>query len=139
MRYLLFVSHGTFASGMAEALGMLVGKRDDVLQVAFQDGMGLPAFKEEVEKTIAPIEPEDELLILADLVSGSPLATTMDAVAQKLGLANVRATGGMNLPMAVTAVECEDDPLDEAFDAMLECAKEQVRPFGTEDSADDEI
>ena len=41
MRYHLIVSHGGFAAGMAEALGMLVGKREDVLQVSFRDGMAL--------------------------------------------------------------------------------------------------
>lgn len=30
MRYLLFVSHGTLAAGMTQALGMLVGEREDV-------------------------------------------------------------------------------------------------------------
>lgn len=42
MRYLLFVSHGALAAGMTQALGMLVGEREDVRQVAFQDGMGPP-------------------------------------------------------------------------------------------------
>ena len=63
MRYLLFVSHGTLASGMTQALGMLVGEREDVRQVAFQDGMALPAFKEEVEKVLAPMTAEDEIIV----------------------------------------------------------------------------
>ena len=29
MRYLLFVSHGALAAGMAQALGMLVGEREE--------------------------------------------------------------------------------------------------------------
>lgn len=72
MRYLLFVSHGALAAGMTQALGMLVGEREDVRQVAFQDGMGLPAFKAEVEKVLIPMTAEDEIIVLADLVSGSP-------------------------------------------------------------------
>ena len=66
MRYHLIVSHGGFAAGMAEALGMLVGKREDVLQVSFRDGMALPAFQEQVRQVIAPITAEDEVLVLAD-------------------------------------------------------------------------
>ncbi len=42
MRYHLIVSDGGFASGLAEALGMLLGKWEDVLRVSFQDGMALP-------------------------------------------------------------------------------------------------
>ena len=42
MRYHVIVSDGGFASGLAEALGMLLGKWEDVLRVSFQDGMALP-------------------------------------------------------------------------------------------------
>ena len=139
MRYLLFVSHGTLASGMTQALGMLVGERDDVCQVAFQDGMGLPAFKEEVEKVLAPMTAEDEIIVLADLVSGSPLTTTMAAISEKPGLQNVRAIGGMNLPMAVTAIEEEDSPLDDTVSAMMACAAGQVKQFSTDADSEDEI
>ena len=139
MRYHLFVSHGGFASGIAEALGMLVGQRDDVLQVSFRDGMALPAFQEQVRQVTAPITGEDEVLILADLVNGSPLTTTMAVLAEGPGLANVRAVGGMNLPMAVTAIEGQDDPLDEAVEAMKACAAEEIKQFQTETGSDDDI
>ena len=136
MRYHLIVSHGGFASGLAEALGMLVGKREDVLQVSFRDGMALPAFQEQVRQVTAPITPEDEVLVLADLVNGSPLTTTMAVLAEGPGLDKVRAVGGMNLPMAVAAIEGEDDPLDETVEAMKACAVEEVKQFQTETSAD---
>ena len=139
MRYLLFVSHGALAAGMTQALGMLVGEREDVRQVAFQDGMGLPAFKAEVEKVLIPMTAEDEIIILADLVSGSPLTTTMAAISEKPGLQNVRAIGGMNLPMAVTAIEEEDSPLDDTVSAMMACAAGQVKQFSTDTDSEDEI
>lgn len=139
MRYHLIVSHGGFASGLAEALGMLVGKREDVLQVSFRDGMALPAFQEQVREVTAPITAEDEVLVLADLVNGSPLTTTMAALAEGPGLANVRAVGGMNLPMAVAAIEGEDDPLDETVEAMKACARDEVKQFQADAGNEDEI
>lgn len=141
MRYLLFISHGGFADGLTEALGMMVGQREDVVKVAFRDGMGLPEFKEHVQAALAPMTRDDEVLVMADLVSGSPLATTMDAISEKLDLSKVRAVAGMNLPMALTAVENEDEPLDDTVAAMMEVAKEQVTPFklDTGDESDDDI
>lgn len=135
----MLVSHGTLASGMAQALGMLVGERGDVRQVAFQDGMGLPEFKENVEQVLDPMTAEDEIIVLADLVSGSPLTTTMAAISEKLGLDNVRAIGGMNLPMAVTYVEEEDSPLDDAVAAMMACGTEQIKQFSTDADQEDDI
>ncbi|MCI9332513.1 MAG: PTS fructose transporter subunit IIA [Oscillibacter sp.] len=139
MRYHLIVSHGGFASGMAEALGMLVGQREDVLQVSFRDGMALPAFQEQVRQVAAPITAEDEVLVMADLVNGSPLTTTMAVLAEGPGLDRVRAVGGINLPMAVAAIEGEDDPLDDTVEAMKACAKEEVKQFQTETGSDDDI
>lgn len=141
MRYFIFVSHGQLASGMSSALSMLVGTRDNVLHVAFQDGMDAATFRENVETLIHPITNQDEVMVMADLISGSPLATTMELLAQHMDLAHVRAIGGMNLPLAITAIEAEDDPLDDAVSAMIECAVEQVQKFAlnTDDSDSDDI
>lgn len=141
MRYLLFISHGGFADGLTEALGMMVGQRDDIVKVAFLDGMGLPEFKERVQEALAPMTRDDEVLVMADLISGSPLATTMNAISEKLDLSKVRAVAGMNLPMALTAVENEEESLDDAVAAMMEVAKEQVTPFklDADDASDDDI
>ncbi|WP_300689488.1 hypothetical protein [uncultured Oscillibacter sp.] len=62
MRYHLIVSDGGFASGLAEALGMLLGKWEDVLRVSFQDGMALPTFQEQVRQVTALITAEDDPL-----------------------------------------------------------------------------
>ena len=139
MRYLIVVSHGELASGFCGALQMLVGEREDVLHVAFKDGMGLPEFKEEIRELIKPISDSDEVIVIADLISGSPLTTAMETIAEHISLENVRAIGGMNLPMAVTAIECEDDPLDETVTAMIECATEQIRQFSTSTEDSDDI
>lgn len=141
MRYFIFVSHGQLASGMSSALSMLVGTRDNVLHVAFQDGMDAATFRENVEALIHPITNQDEVMVMADLISGSPLTTTMELLAQHMDLAHVRAIGGMNLPLAITAIEAEDDPLDDAVSAMIECAVEQVQKFAlnADDSDSDDI
>ena len=139
MRYHLIVSHGGLASGMAEALGMLVGRREDVLQVSFRDGCALPAFQEEVRQVTGPITAEDEVIVMADLINGSPLTTTMAVLAEGPGLAHIRAVGGMSLPMAVTAIEGEDDPLDETVEAMKACARDEIKQFSADAGDDDDI
>ena len=139
MRYHLFVSHGGFAAGIAEALGMLVGQREDVLHVSFKDGMPLPAFQEEVRQATSRITSKDEVIVMADLVNGSPLTTTMAVLAEGPGLTNVRAVGGMNLPMAVAAIEGEDDPIDEVIEAMKSGAADEIKQFNTNAEGEDEI
>ena len=73
MRYLLFISHGGFADGLTEALGMMVGQRNDIVKVSFRDGMGLPEFKEHVRAAIAPMTRDQALSETAALKSGITL------------------------------------------------------------------
>ena len=58
MRYLLLVSHGTFAPGLHSVLDMLAGKRDDILSCSLRDGEGADEYVSELEATIAPITAE---------------------------------------------------------------------------------
>lgn len=141
MRYLLLVAHGEFAPGLHTALNMLEGERDDVLDIPFHDGMSQDDFKAEIRQVIDPITAEDEVLVLADLMGGSPLTGLMEQLAAKFGLDKVRAIGGMNLPMAISACEAEDMTLDEAVTAVQAEAAEQIRPFAAADDAesDDDI
>lgn len=106
MRYHLIVSHSGFASGLVEALRMLVGKREDVLQVSFQDGMALPAVQEQVRQVTALITAEDKVLVLADLVNGSPqryvrfragLAAEPDALSYQYDLPALVVGGAHNI------------------------------------------
>ena len=110
MRYLLLVSHGTFAPGLHIVLDMLVGKRDDILSCSMEDGMGADTFVELVDKTIEPIGPDDTVFVFGDIIGGSPLTNTLNELAGKGLLPKVTAFGGMNLPMVlVAATESDED------------------------------
>ena len=120
MKYVVLVSHGTFAPGLHSVLKMLAGgDREDILSASMADGMGADAFVERFEKTIQPIGPEDEILVLADIIGGSPLTNALDVLSKKGLLDKATAFGGMNLPMALTASMMKDaldgDSLAEAL------------------------
>ncbi|MCI8577584.1 MAG: PTS fructose transporter subunit IIA [Lachnospiraceae bacterium] len=109
MKYVVLVSHGTFAPGLHSVLKMLGGgDRADVLSASMEDGMGADVFVERFQKTIAGIHPEDEIILLADIIGGSPLTNALDVLSQRGMLARTRAFGGMNLPMALTASMMKD-------------------------------
>ena len=120
MKYVVLVSHGTFAPGLHSVLKMLAGgDREDILSASMEDGMGADAFVERFEKTVQPIGPEDEILVLADIIGGSPLTNALDVLSKKGLLDKATAFGGMNLPMALTASMMKDaldgDSLAEAL------------------------
>ena len=141
MFYVLMVSHGEFAPGLHTAVKMIAGDRDTVLSTSLKDGMGADEYAANVEKLVANITPEDKLVVLADIMGGSPLTTAMNVLAEKGFLANTKAFTGMNLPMALTVILAgeglEGSDLSEAVLGETRTAvQEFVIPTDDEDEED---
>lgn len=142
MRYLLLVSHGTFAPGLHSVLDMLVGKREDILSCSLRDGEGADEYVSELEGVIAPITADDEVLVLGDLIGGSPLTNALNTLASHGLLAKTRAFGGMSVPMALTAAfDLQSDDLDGLCASMVSEGQEAMREVeldlgGDEDDED---
>lgn len=138
MRYLLLVSHGTFAPGLNSVLDMLVGKREDILSCSLRDGEGADEYVSELEGVIAPISADDEVLVLGDIVGGSPLTNALNVLAAHGLLAHARAFGGMSLPMALTAAfDLQSDDLDGLCSSMVSEGQAAMRELEL-DLGDDE-
>ena len=95
------------------------GGREDILSTSLQDGMGADEFAENFGKLVEPIKEEDEIILLADIIGGSPLTTALDVLTKKGLLAKTTAFGGMNLPMALTATLMKDALDTESLKASL--------------------
>lgn len=120
MKYVVLVSHGTFAPGLHSVLKMLAGgEREDILSASMEDGMGADDFVKRFEATIASVTEEDEIILLADIIGGSPLTNALDVLSQKGILNRTIAFGGMNLPMALTASMMKDVLDEEGLTASL--------------------
>lgn len=130
MKYVILVSHGTFAPGLHSVLKMLAGgDRSDIISASMEDGMGADDFIRRFEEVTKSVTERDEIILLADIIGGSPLTNALDFLSQKGLLSKTIAFGGMNLPMALTAAMMKDGMdqenlrsslLIEAKNAMME-------------------
>jgi len=114
MRYLLMVSHGTMAPGVHSVIKMLLGDRDNVLSYSMEDGVSADEFVARLKEVIAPISADDSVVVLGDIVGGSPLTNTLNTLTEAGLLANTTAFGGLSLPMAISALMAIEDGLDDA-------------------------
>lgn len=141
MRYLILVSHGTFAPGLHNALGMMAGSdREDIRSTSLLDGMDVDTFRANFAELVQDITPEDEIILTADIIGGSPLTTVLDVLTEKGLLARTLAIGGMNLPLVLTAAFADaDTPLDELEAELTGEAKDQIKRFALGGDEDDDI
>ena len=141
MRYLILVSHGTFAPGLHNALGMMAGSdREDIRSTSLLDGMDVDTFRANFAELVQDITPEDEIILTADIIGGSPLTTALDVLTEKGLLARTLAIGGMNLPLVLTAAFADaETPLDEMEQELTGEAKDQIKRFDLGGDEDDDI
>ena len=109
MKYLVLVSHGGLAEGLKTSLAMFAGdKMDQVLAAGLKDGKSVDDFAIEIRQVLAPLTEEDSVLVLADIVGGSPLTTACSVLAEMGKLESATVLGGMNLTMALTGLVMKD-------------------------------
>ena len=139
MKYLVLVSHGKFAEGLKNTLSMFAGQREDVIAAGLLDNATAEQFAVTFEEIIQPITAEDEIVVLADIVGGSPLTTALNVLGNKGYLANTVVMGGMNLPLALTTVLMKDNlPNDVLVPTALGEATTALQQFVLATSNDDE-
>lgn len=142
MKYVFLVSHGELAHGMHTALKMLSGEsREDVLSVGLEDGMGADVFVENVKKCLSVVSEDDEILLFADLVGGSPLTNAANTIAELGLMERTVMIGGMNMPLALSAVLMKDTmETADLVEMLIPEAREELKRFQiTAEESDDEI
>ena len=129
MRYLLLVSHGTMAPGVHSVIKMLLGDRDNVLSYSMEDGVSADDFVANLRGVIAPITADDSVVVLGDIVGGSPLTNTLNTLTEAGLLAKTLAFGGLSLPMAISALMAIEDGLDDStlISSVISEAREGAR------------
>ena len=130
------------APGVHNALSMLAGEnREDILSTSLKNGMGSDEFAENVRKCISVVKEEDELLVFADLIGGSPLTTTADVLATEGLLERTTMIGGMNLPLVLSAAVTKDTmETEELVEMLIPESREMLQKFTVEaEETEDEI
>ncbi|RSK03103.1 PTS sugar transporter subunit IIA [Streptococcus gordonii] len=109
MKYLVLVSHGGLAEGVQSSLGMFASdKTDQVIAVGLKAGKSVDDFALEFRQALAGLAEEDQVLVLADIVGGSPLTTACNVLAELGKLDTAVVLGGLNLTMALTGLVMKD-------------------------------
>lgn len=134
---LVVVAHGHFATGAASALELIAGKQENVAVIDFSEGMSAQTVK---EKIAAELVDQSEVLVLSDLLGGTPFKVSTELMAEFNGKMNVLS--GLNLAMLIEAVFAREMlAFDDLVDKLVNTAKEGVvnaqALFAAEDQEDD--
>ena len=144
MNYLVLVSHGGLAQGLKTSLAMFAAdKMDQVIAVGLENGQSVDEFAVVFREAISGLSTEDKVVVLADIVGGSPLTTALGVLEEKGLLQTATVLGGMNLPMAITSAVMKDmlegPDLVAAVLPEAQAALQEFKVVQTEEEEDDDI
>ncbi|MGT2682904.1 PTS sugar transporter subunit IIB [Streptococcus porci] len=99
---IVIASHGEFAAGIHQSGSMIFGEQEKVQVVTFMPSEGPDDLYAKFNNAIAQFDAEDEVLVLADLWSGSPF-NQASRVAGENPDRKFAIITGLNLPMLIQA------------------------------------
>ena len=109
MKYLVLISHGGLAAGVQSSLKMFAGdKTDQVIAVGLQEGKSVDDFSVDFTQALSGLSADDSVLVLADIVGGSPRTTAASVLADIGKLDSAVILGGLNLTMGLTGLVMKD-------------------------------
>lgn len=99
---IIIASHGEFAAGIYQSGSMIFGEQEKVQAVTFMPSEGPDDLYAKFNEAIAQFDADDEILVLADLWSGSPF-NQASRIAGENPDRKMAIITGLNLPMLIQA------------------------------------
>ncbi|MBF0805331.1 MULTISPECIES: PTS sugar transporter subunit IIB [unclassified Streptococcus] len=99
---IIIASHGEFAAGIHQSGSMIFGDQEKVQVVTFMPSEGPDDLYAKFNDAVAAFDAEDEVLVLADLWSGSPFNQASRVMGENPDRKFAIITG-LNLPMLIQA------------------------------------
>lgn len=96
---LIIIGHGNFASGMASSLQLIAGEKEGICFINFTENDTIHTLEEKIQNVFKQLEEKEQILVLCDLIGGSPFKSAVELAQQSEK--PIEVIGGMNLPMLI--------------------------------------
>ena len=101
---LLVVTHGSFSKELIKSIELIIGHQKTVEALTLEEGDDVNKLREEVEKKTEELDQGDGVLVLVDLLGGSPWNVSSICTKKEA----VECVSGLNMPMLLEAIESRE-------------------------------
>ncbi len=125
---LIITGHGNFATGVDTSVQVIAGKQENYELVDFPIDATLEDLKSNLTAALDKLAGLDGILVLADLVGGSPFKTAVEVSA---GRENVAVVGGVSLAaiLEMSMMRSFSEDVFALADSSVECVKNNVLKY----------
>ncbi|HEM3554281.1 PTS sugar transporter subunit IIA domain-containing protein [Streptococcus suis] len=119
----IVVAHGQFASGILTSLKLIAGEVENIEAIDFSEGMSAQELKARIKSAILG---EREVLILTDLLGGTPFKVSVELATEQKEQ-NVVVLSGLNLAMILEANFSRlTDDLEQLVGKLITASKDGI-------------
>ena len=127
---IIVMGHGHFASGITSSLELIMGSQPDYEALDFPAESDKEDLKKRLNTVLERLERNEQIIILADLFSGTPFNVAMEIVTEK---PNLRLYYGLNLGMLMELISRRMFQGDaELSEGLIEIGRQQIGLFDPE-------
>ena len=125
---LLITGHGNFATGVTSSVDLIAGKQENYQAIDFLPTYNLDDLDREMKKALDNLKDCSGVLILCDLLGGTPFNKAAELSTQ---YQNVSVVAGTNLSMLLEVAMTRkfEEDLNALADAAIESGKEQIAKY----------
>ena len=138
MKHIILVSHGQCASGLNSAIGVVMGMADEITALGLEEGMDIKTFREKFLEILNQIPKEDEIILLCDIIGGSPFTSSAELLRQEGFLERSLILTGMNMPVLVQLLLQKDDSALEQLKSEVKAISAGTIQIFEEESEDED-
>lgn len=124
MRGIIVTGHGNFASGVGSTVKLVMGEQEKTAFIDFTENMSSSELSSLLEKTVVEMGAEDGIVILADIMGGTPFN---ESAMLSSKYENITVFGGMNMAMLFEIIDSRDEELD--TESVLEESRNGMGTF----------
>ena len=118
---IVLISHGDFAKGLAHTAALFFGNLDNFDYLCLQAKDNPEDFRLLLEKKIKSVDDGDGVIVLGDLIGGSPLNQAAYLLNDR-----VKVIGGMNLPLLIELLSTRMSS-NISLDHIIEAGKSSIQ------------
>lgn len=147
---IILTGHGSFASGLEQAVIQIAGKHELFIAIDFSDGMSTEELEHKLHHALKQVDNECQgIIFLTDIIGGTPFNTTSQIA---ITHPNAEVITGTNLPLLLEMLLCREGLDIDSFRDMalnagqngITCLSAQIRkkdgsPLQSEIENDDGI
>lgn len=127
---IIVMGHGHFASGITSSLELIMGSQPDYEALDFPAKSDKEDLKKRLNTVLERLERNEQIIILADLFSGTPFNVAMEIVTEK---PNLKLYYGLNLGMLMELISRRIFQGDaELSEGLIEIGRQQIGLFDPE-------